>query len=127
MSLIHVKNIKPVHKDDRGEIVDIFEGEVHHSGIITFTKGAVRANHYHRLQRQYTYVIAGSIELKMKDALDPNAKTETVIMKAGDFVDVPPNVIHAYKGLSDASMICLTTRERTSETYEDDTVRVDPI
>jgi quercetin dioxygenase-like cupin family protein len=122
-----VKPIKPVFSDARGDIIDIFEGPVHHTGIITFAAGAVRANHYHRLATQYTYMLTGRIELKTRKAEDPDAVTETVVMGPGDFVEVPAYTIHAYKALEPASMICLTTRSREEGGYEEDTVRVDPL
>jgi quercetin dioxygenase-like cupin family protein len=122
-----VRKIKPVFTDARGDIIDVFEGVVHHTGIITFAAGAVRANHYHRLATQYTYMLSGRIELKTRTAEDASAVTETVIMEPGDFVELPPYTIHAYKALEPASMVCLTTRSREGAGYEDDTVRVDPL
>src|SRR5437762_3225312 len=104
MTLI-TKKIKPAFTDDRGIITDIFEGPVHHTGIITFTEGAVRANHYHELQTQYTYILTGIVELKTKDAKNPDAAVETVVMKPGDFVEIPPFLIHSYKALTPASML----------------------
>lgn len=117
--------IKPAFTDARGDIIDVFEGPVHHTGIITFVEGAIRANHYHRLQTQYTYVLNGSIELRTRPAEDDAAETQTVIMEPGTFATVPPNTIHAYRAVTPASMLCLTTLPRGSdEAYEADTVRV---
>ena len=124
---IQKKRIEPAFRDQRGEILDVFEGMVHHTGVITFAAGAVRANHYHREQTQYTYVLSGEIELKTKDANDPAAPVETMRMEPGDFVALPPYTIHSYRALAPASMLCLTTKERDSVSYEADTVRVDPL
>jgi quercetin dioxygenase-like cupin family protein len=120
-----VTPIVPAFRDDRGEIIDIFEGVVHHTGLITFTPGAVRGNHYHREQTQYTYVLQGEIELRTCAADTPDAPVTTHLMRPGDFVTLPPHTIHAYRAVTAASMLCLTTMERGSaDAYEQDTVRV---
>jgi quercetin dioxygenase-like cupin family protein len=125
---IRLTHISPAFQDDRGDISDIFEGAIHHTGIITFTENAVRANHYHKEQTQYTYVLSGKIELKIKDARDPASPVESVVMEPGDFVELPPFTIHAYRALTEASMLCLTTKLRGgSEAYEADTIRVPPL
>ncbi len=120
-----VKTITPAFSDARGDIIDVLEGEVHHTGIITFAKDAIRANHFHRKQTQYTYVLTGKIELRMRPADNEKAEIMTSVMGPGAFAEVPPNTVHAYKALEPSSMICLTTKERGSaEAYEEDTVRV---
>lgn len=124
---IEKKRIEPAFRDQRGEILDVFEGMVHHTGVITFAEGAVRANHYHREQTQYTYVLEGMIELKTRDANEPAAPVQTMTMEPGDFVTLPPHTVHSYRALTAASMICLTTKERDSVSYEADTVRVEPL
>jgi quercetin dioxygenase-like cupin family protein len=125
--MIEVKKITPAFEDQRGAIIDVFEGSVHHTGIITFQKDAVRANHYHKVQTQYTYVLEGKIELKTKDARNDADPVQTVVMEVGDFVALPPYTIHSYRALEKSSMICLTTRERDMASYEEDTIRVDPL
>ncbi len=123
-----LKKIAPAFTDARGDIIDIFAGDLHHAGLLTFTDGAKRGNHYHKLQTQYTYMVSGKVEMKTKDSRDPAAKTETVVMVPGDFVTLPPLLIHAYRALEPSVMVCLTTREReTAADYEADTIRVDPL
>src|SRR4051812_25809253 len=105
---IRLTRITPAFTDARGAIIDVFEGTIHHTGVISFTPGAIRANHYHKEQTQYTYVLSGRIELKIKDAHDESSPVETVVMEPGDFVELPPYTVHAYRGITDASMLCLT-------------------
>ena len=41
--------IVPAFSDHRGQIIDLLENEnINAVTVITFTKGAVRANHYHK-------------------------------------------------------------------------------
>ena len=52
------KKLAPQFSDDRGEILDILTGEnIDAVTLITFTKGATRANHYHKETIQWNYVI----------------------------------------------------------------------
>lgn len=122
-----VKKLKPVFRDSRGDIFDLVEDEIHHIGFITFRKGVVRANHYHKKSTQYTYVIKGKIELITKDAKNKNAKIKKSIMDEGTYAMIPPYIIHAYRALTPASIIDCTTESRKAAGYESDTVRVPPI
>lgn len=119
-----VKKLKPVFRDKRGDIFDLVEDEIRHLGFITFRKGAVRANHYHKKSTQYSYVIKGSIELLTKDAKNKNAKMKKAIMSEGTFAMIPPCIIHVYRALTPASIIECTTESRKAGGYESDTVRV---
>lgn len=127
MNKVTVKHIEPSFSDERGVILDILEAEIHHTGVITFKKGAVRANHYHKQQDQYTYILSGKIELKSKDMGKEGSPTETHILGVHDLAIVPAHVAHAYKALEDTVMICLTTHERDMQSYEDDTIRIEPL
>ena len=45
--LIVIKKIEPAFQDHRGSITDVLDKPISHVGLITFTKGALRAKHYH--------------------------------------------------------------------------------
>jgi quercetin dioxygenase-like cupin family protein len=126
---IDLKHIDPAFTDQRGDITDVMNGDLHYVGVITFTEGAIRGNHYHKQQIQYTYMLTGEVAFFQKDMSKPDAPIEHVVMKPGDFVSIPVNVAHAYKALSkSASMMCLTTHTREgSAEYEEDTFRIDSI
>ena len=51
MSTVTITTLDPVHTEDRGSITDLINttDPFHHIGMITFTEGAVRANHWHQL------------------------------------------------------------------------------
>lgn len=119
-----VKKLKPVFRDSRGDIFDVVADTVRHIGFITFRKGVVRANHYHKKSTQYSYVFEGKIELLTKDAKNKNAKIKRIVMGKGTYAMIPPYVIHAYRALTRASIIDCTTESRKNDGYEKDTVRV---
>ena len=116
------KKIVPAFKDARGMILDILEKPVSHIGLVTFKKGAIRGNHYHKKSTQYSYVLGGKIELTIKKINEKRAKK--IILKEGDLTTIPPNMIHAYRAIEDSSILDLTTYRRGKAGYEKDTVRV---
>jgi len=120
---VTVQKIKPAHTDKRGIIVDILEKvPVKHVGLVTFEKGVVRANHYHKKQTQYTYVLEG--EIKLVTQYFGGDKKTTKTTKPGDFVTIPPRFIHAYLATKKSAVIVLTDYSRDMKGYEEDTFRV---
>lgn len=120
-----MKNIvlQPSFKDDRGVITDIIENEVVNAITrITFTKGAVRANHYHKETTQWNYLLSGSVMLVSQL---PGHEVVNTIMKPGDLVVTEPNVRHALVGLEDSDLLVFTKGPRGGKDYESDTYRLD--
>jgi quercetin dioxygenase-like cupin family protein len=114
--------ITPVHTDDRGSIFDLVEDKVGHVGMVTFTTGSVRGNHYHKVSVQYSYVLSGELELTTSQIDGSDSKTEKLV--PGTLSRIPPLVIHTYKALTDAEMLDIVTLSRTDDGYESDTVRM---
>ncbi len=116
------KKIKPAFTDKRGSISDILEEPVGHIGIITFAKGVVRANHYHKKSVQYSYVLEGKIELTIADT--KGKKKRKYIIDKGTLTTIPTHTAHAYKALTKATILDITTFDRKGNAYEDDTFRI---
>jgi len=114
--------LKPAFRDARGEIFDLIEEKVGHVGLITFVRGAVRANHYHIRSTQYSYVLEGKIKL-MISRIDGTRKKE-YILGPGTLSSIPPKMVHKYTALTKAKMLDITTLSRNDNGYEKDTVRV---
>ncbi len=119
---VRVYKVKPVFKDTRGEIYDFVEELVSHVGMISFAKGAIRGNHYHKKSVQYTYIVSGKIVITLSDRHGKNVKRYTV--GAGSVTVIPARVVHTYKALTPAIILDLTTKTRKLGGYEKDTVRV---
>lgn len=116
-------NIKPAHADKRGVITDLLQDEVINAvTIISFTKGAVRGNHYHKDTTQYNYLLSGKIRLVCQVS---GGKVTEAIMKKGDFIVTLPNERHALVGLKDAELLVLTRGPRGGKEYESDTFRLE--
>ena len=127
MEKMKVEKLGPTFSDERGAITDILSGEMHNIGIITQKQGAVRGNHYHKAQTQYTYVLKGKIEMTTKDFREKDPKPSTAIISEGDLVTHPAMVAHAYKALEDSVFLAITTRRRDMGGYEDDTFRIEMV
>ncbi|HOW88109.1 MAG TPA: hypothetical protein PKV84_05600 [Candidatus Omnitrophota bacterium] len=121
MELETVKHIKPAFVDARGEIINVFEGTTGHVAYITSKKGSVRANHYHKKDVQYMYLISGAYDSYCCEVANPSNK-QVLHVKAGDIVKTPPLVAHAQKFTEDSVFLSLTTREREEGKYEEDTI-----
>lgn len=109
--------------DHRGAIIDLIENEAINSvTMITFTKGAVRANHFHKETTQWNYVVSGRIRLVSE--LPGEAPVEAILEK-GDLAATYPMEKHALLGLEDAEVLVFTKGPRGGKEYESDTFRLD--
>lgn len=114
--------LNPAFSDARGSITDLIsDNEINAVTLITFAKGAVRANHYHERTIQWNYVISGEILLVTQ--MPGMEKTECVL-RPGDFAVTRENERHALKGLADSEVLILTKGPRAGSQYEDDTFRL---
>jgi len=116
-----VRHIHPAVRDDRGEITNLFEGPLGHVALITSKKGTVRANHYHKKDHQYMYLVSGAYESHSYDLRHPEQK-QVLHIRPGDIVDTPPLVAHAQKFTEDSVFLAFSTRLREEGKYEDDTI-----
>lgn len=121
-----VKKIKPFHVDERGEMFYLLDKSAPITSVlyITCKKGAVRANHYHKKDTHYSYILNGSMEYTYKELKTKNSKLKTIVVSAGQIVETPPMTMHAMRFLEDSIFIALTTEARDQKKYEKDTVRV---
>jgi len=115
-----VTKIQSAHNDSRGDIFNVFEGEIHHVAHITCTKGAVRANHYHKTLHQYMYCISGEFESWSCEVNAPEKK-QMILVKPGEIVNTRPMIAHAQKFTKDSVVIALSTKARSEGQYENDT------
>jgi len=116
-----LKHISSAYSDQRGDIFNVFEGKVGHVALITSKKGSVRANHYHKEDLQYIYLISGAYESHSCDVKNPQKK-QVLYVKPGDIVETPPMIAHAQKFTEDSVFLALSSREREEGKYEDDTL-----
>ncbi|OGH68391.1 MAG: hypothetical protein A3I29_04065 [Candidatus Magasanikbacteria bacterium RIFCSPLOWO2_02_FULL_44_11] len=124
------KNIMPEFVDNRGSITKILDdGKTAPRSIlyIVSKKGSVRANHYHKEDSHYVYLLSGKMEYfeaPVKDGIPDQSKRESVVLASGDMVYSPPMLAHAMRFLEDTTWVVLAMNSRSQDHYEADTVRV---
>jgi len=122
---MQITHISVAFSDARGEIVHILDIPADFKTVlfISSNSGAIRANHYHKKDSHYTYLISGKFEYGEK-SLQEGSKLIKKNIKPGDLVLTKPKIIHYMKFLEDSTMIVFTTEPRDQKHYEADTVRV---
>ena len=109
--------MKPNFTDERGTINDLLVNDIGSVTHITFIKGAVRGNHIHNKTTQNDFVLKGRLIVSLN-----GVERE---IKAGDHVNIPATVPHAYKALEDSETISICLGIRKGEEYENDTIRLE--
>lgn len=122
----YVKTIKPFHIDERGEMSHLIEDKTPITSVLLITskKGSIRANHYHKKDTHYAYLLKGKMEYSYQDLKSKVKEKKSLILKKGDIVHTPPMTIHAMRFLENSVFLAITTEDRNQKKYEKDTVRV---
>src|ERR1700722_3686001 len=97
--------------DNRGSIQQLLDAAIGTVQIITSRKGTVRANHYHKTDWHYCYVVAGSIEYYHRP-VGSKAKPEKIKVKAGELFFTPSLVEHAMVFPEDTTFLNLAGNQR---------------
>ncbi|MBI4184339.1 MAG: cupin domain-containing protein [Proteobacteria bacterium] len=115
--------LDPPHADARGAIVPLVDAHMRSAVLISSKKGTVRANHYHRTDWHYCYVLEGAIDYYHRPV---GAKTppEKVRIGRGHLFFTPPMVEHAMVFAEDTVFLTLGGNPRDQTSYEADVVRV---
>ena len=112
--------------DRRGSIQPLVDLMMQSAVMIESKAGSLRANHYHKTDWHYCYVISGQIQYFHKN-VNSNKMPEMIIVKKGNMVFTPPLVEHCMKFPEDTIFLTLSRNPRDQETYEADVVRVNLI
>ena len=110
--------------DARGAIQPLVDSIMRSALIITSKKGTVRANHYHKTDWHYCYVMSGSIAYYHRP-VGSKAKPEKVLVKTGELFFTPPMVEHAMVFPKDTTFLTLSFNARNQKAYEKDLVRIE--
>lgn len=109
--------------DDRGSIQTLVNGGIHAIQVITSKAGSVRANHYHKKDSHYMYVVSGRM-LYIERPAETDMEPTWTYVNAGQLVYTAPMVEHAVEFLEDTVFLNITGQSREHDIYEDDLVRV---
>ena len=124
---IKITHIKPEFSDERGFISRIIDQDLYCIKSILYIKrkaGTIGANHYHKKDAHYIYVLSGKVKYAEKNMKNKNSSITSVILNPGDLVLSKPMIAHSTEFLEDTVILAFATEKRSSEEYESDTVRV---
>ena len=126
MSQSHRVPVEAGFTDGRGTILPLTHGDANVQ-MIWSKAGALRANHYHKLTTQYTYILTGTIDYYSKP-VDSEEPANVITAGPGEFIISEPNEIHAWRtGPEGCTLIAFAQGPRGGEDYESDTIRVESI
>jgi dTDP-4-dehydrorhamnose 3,5-epimerase-like enzyme len=106
-----------------GKIQNLLLENFTSAAIIHSVAGALRANHYHKTDWHYSYVVSGTVWYYWRPVgarMEPQQK----ICPAGSMFFTPPNVEHAMFFPEDTAFITFARNVRDHEHHEADLVRV---
>ena len=119
-------NLEKPFVDLRGSIQPLVDSIMKSAVMIQSKAGSLRANHYHKTDWHYCYVISGKINYYYKE-LNSDKKPELLIVEKGNMVFTPPLVEHCMKFPEDTLFLTLSRNPRDQETYELDVIRTNLI
>ena len=94
------KNLES-HKDERGEIHDIFfNDKIEHVAIIDSKPNTLRGNHYHKNTDELFIILEGKIRITLQAVLSDeelDAEKKTVDVQMGDVFKIDKNVNHIFE------------------------------
>ena len=112
------------YKDTRGIIQPLCDLNMKSASLIVSQPNSLRANHYHKTDWHFIYVLRGQFEYFFRKT---NSKEEIKkkIVKKGELLFTGPLIDHAMIYTEETEIIVLSKNPRDQKTYEEDTVRID--
>ena len=119
-----VVKLKKPFVDHRGSIQPLVDTLMKSAVMIESKAGSLRANHYHKTDWHYCYVVSGRIEYLHRPT-GSGQEPETLIIEEGEMVFTPPMVDHGMRFPVDTIFLTLSRNPRDQASYEADVVRID--
>ena len=112
--------------DGRGSIKPLVDIIMKSAVMIESKAGSLRANHYHKTDWHYCYVVSGQIEYLHRPT-GSNQEPIRILVNKGEMVFTPPMIDHCMKFSVDTVFLTLSRNPRDQASYEADVVRVDMV
>ena len=112
------------YEDSRGIIQPLSDLNMKSASLIVSKPNSWRANHYHKKDWHFIYVLKGSFEYYFRKT-NSTEEIKKKIVKKGDLLFTGPLVDHAMLYTEETRIIVLSKHPRDQKTYEEDTVRID--
>jgi dTDP-4-dehydrorhamnose 3,5-epimerase-like enzyme len=115
---------EPAFVDERGEITNLALLDIGAVSEIETHRGDIRANHYHREDWHFAYVVRGAVAYFQRDIGDSTIPAPRMYIP-GEVFFTPPMKEHAMLFLDESVIITWSKRRRDHESHEADVVRVE--
>ena len=117
-------NFKDKFEDNRGFIQPLCDLNMKSASLIYTKSNQWRANHYHKKDWHFIYVMSGEFEYYFRKT---NTKDEIQkkIVKDGQLLFTGPMIDHAMLYTKETKILVVSKNPRDQKTYEEDTVRID--
>ena len=112
--------------DERGEIQPLVDSLMKSAVLIRSKPNTLRANHYHKTDWHYCYVLSGEIEYYYRKT-NTSIPKKKLIVKKGQMVFTPPLDDHAMVFNVETAFLTLSRNPRDQKSYEKDVVRINLI
>jgi len=113
------------YSDVRGDLVKLLEGDIKSSLLITSKKGSVRANHYHKKDHHFCYVISGEIKYLTRP-IGASEGFDLYTISPEKMFYTPELLEHLMIFSKDTVFLAFSKKSfRSQKEYEQDLVRVD--
>ncbi len=112
------------YDDERGIIQPLCDLNMKSASLIVTKPNSWRANHYHKKDWHFIYVLKGSFEYYFRKT-NSGEEIKKKIVKKGDLLFTGPMIDHAMLYTEETEILCLSKNPRDQKTYEADTVRID--
>ena len=123
------KNFKFIHKtgkvfkDERGYLLKILDKGFSSSIEIFSKKGTIRANHYHKKDEHFCYILKGEILFFYRNR-KKGSKLNYKVMRKGDLFFTTYQQDHLAYFLKSTHFLSYSSRKRDRFDYEKDLVRL---
>lgn len=112
-----------IYKDRRGYLLNILDKGFSSCIEIFSKKNSIRANHYHKKDQHFAYILKGKILFFYRDR-KKNSKLNYRIVKKGDLFFTTFQQDHMAYFLEDTHFLAFSSRKRSKFDYEKDLVRI---
>ena len=112
-----------VFKDERGYLLKILDKGFSSCIEIFSKKGSIRANHYHKKDEHFCYILKGKILFFYRNR-KKGSKLNYKIMKKGDLFFTTYDQDHLAYFLKTTHFLSYSSRKRSKLDYENDLVRL---
>ncbi len=121
-----IVDLPEAYRDERGAIQPLVDVPMESCVLITSKKGTARANHFHRTDWHYCYVLSGAIDY-LHRAHGDDAPPKHTHISEGQMFFTPPMVDHTMVFLEDTVFLTWGRNSREQEIYEADVQRIEPL